>query len=342
MDHKRHIKFVLTAGNMGLALAVTVMLSGCQGTPRMRAGAFFGSPGGLGVVDPAHLGSHSYGFGLGEKSGMVYTSRGGFIDMGHLREAADRTAYLANIAYENLSCGKTEFSFRVVEPSRYHVRVSYPADWNEMSPESRERLARQASIPLGQYLAHRSLIWHEIITWHGFASTGLFSERISSFSFEDTYSDATGIDLAGQALQDERPYDKAMTMLIDQRLLDLGAQRPDVTHEAVKRIAGKWYTGEFYFFVRMKEPSFDVGFADARITPRLVPGLCSGSELQTCPVPQVDTVAKLGFGIEVEIDAAIWQENAIYHSIHLKHEMTPIRPEVHFPELIQYISVQTR
>ncbi len=305
----------------------------------MRVGAFFGSPGGMSLPEPAKLGVHNYSSSLGERNGLAYTCRGGFIDIGHLREAADRTAFLTELVFDNLVSGEKEFSFRVIEPSQYHVRVSYPAGWEEMSEEERSEVASEASILLGQYLAHKSLVWHEIITWYGFSSTGVFSEKISSFSFEDTYSDVTGVYLAGQALRDDRSYDKAMTELIDQRLRELGAVPPAVARQAVSQVAGEWYTGELYIFTRMKEPSFDVGLADGSISPRLVPDICSDADPEPCPVPDLKALSHLGFAVDLEIVPYIWEKEAIYHSIQIEQN---IRPETHFPELIAYISTQTR
>jgi hypothetical protein len=318
----------------GLVLAV-----GCSGPPRMRVGAFFGSPGGMNFPDPERLGNHNYNSPLGERNGLVYTCNGGFIDIGHLREAADRTAFLADLVFDKLAAGKTEFSFRVIEPSWYHVTVSYPPGWEDMPEEKRVDMAGEVSILLGQYLAHKSLVWHEIITWYGFSSTGIFSEKISSFSFEDTYSDATGVYLAGLALRDRRPYDKVMTLLIDERLKELGVKSPAITRQAVSRISGEWYSGELYIFTRMKEPNFDVGLEGGLVTPYLVADICPDAVPTPCPVPSLDSLSQFGFAIDLEIEPYIWEKRAIYHSIQLKQN---IRPEAHFPELIAFISAQTR
>lgn len=325
-------------------LAVAILAGGCASgdEPHQRLGAFFGSPGGMSYPDPNDLGRHSYRFSLDEKDGgLVYTSRGGFIDIGHVREAADRAAYASRIACENLLAGRTGFSLRIIEPSIYYVAVSYPADWNKM-PESRRReLALEASIPLGQYIAHKSLIWHEIITGFGFSSTGIFSEKISSFSFEDTYSDAVGIMLGGQSLRDPRPYDNAMTDLLHRELISLGVQRPDVARQAVKHIEGRWFTGDWYFFVSMKEPNFDIGTGTGFVTPKLVADICPGTP-EPCPVPTLEPLKKLGFSATIAIDPRIWEEKQIFRTVHMEDSTDMIRPEVHFPEIIDEMSHQTR
>jgi hypothetical protein len=341
MDHKRHDSLMLELACMGLMWLI--MAGGCSSTPRMRLGAFFGSPGGMTYYDPNDLGHHSYHFSFAEKDGgLVYTSHGGFIDIGHVREAADRAAYASHIAYQNVLAGRTEFTCQIIEPSIYYVSISYPPGWKAMTPNRREQLAREVSVPLGQYIAHKSLIWHEIITGYGFSSTGVFSEKISSFSFEDTYSDATGILLGGQAVRDPRPYDDAMTDLLNRRLAVLDAQPPDVARQAVKQIDGRWYTGDWYFWVEMKQPSFDVGKDGGRIMPRLVPGVCKGATPMPCPVPNLEGVSRLGFRVTLEIDPRIWEQKQIFRTVHMENNTDMIQPEVHFPEIIDKMAHQTR
>jgi hypothetical protein len=337
---------VLPLRCLWLAIFGALMFAGCGGggdEPRMRMGAFFGSPGGMSYPDSEHLGKHGYRYSRTEKDGgLVYTSSGGFIDIGHVREAADRAAYASRVSYNNLVDGRRQFTLRLVDPSLYCVSISYPVGWDNMPLDQRQRLAREACIPLGLYVAHRSLVWHEIITGYGFSSTGIFSEKISSFSFEDTYSDATGIALGGQALRDSRPYDDAMTDLLEKKLKALGAQSPDVARMAVSKIDGRWYTGNWYFFVHMKEPSFDVGQDKGYITPKLVPGVCQGATPAPCPVPTLDTVTRLGFWVTVEIDPRIWEQNKILRTVHTENSTDMIRPDVHFPEIIDKMSHQLR
>jgi hypothetical protein len=325
---------------LAAVLLWTVFSSGCQtgDGPRMRGGAFFGSPLGMTFSDPARLGKHSRSFSLSEVNGMAYTCRGGFIDIAHMREAADRTAYLAAVTYRNLMLGKTEFSFVVIEPSQYQVTISYPEDWNDRSAEDRASTAKEVSLRLGQHFAHTSMIWHEIITWYGFASSGIFPENISSFSWEDTYSDLAGTCLAVQALRDDkRGFDEAMTILIDRTLRDLDVQSAEFARRAAKRVEGEWFAGSMYLFVTMKMRNFEVGMDNGQITPLLVPGMCSDAEPQAWPVPSMDIVSQQGFAVEVQMEPRIWQQSRIYHDIGLQDTQSRIRPDVHFPEIMAHI-----
>lgn len=300
MGRKNIQQFVMSCSSAVVILVIVTLLGGCRTgpRPRLRIGAFFGSPIGMDFPDPNNLGHHQYSNKMGERNGMVYTCRGGFIDIGHVRESADRTAYLAGVTYRNLMLHKPAFTFRVIEPSRYWVSISYPEDWQDLTIEERSEIAGQASILMGQYFARTSLIWHEILTWYGFSSTGIFPENISAFSCEDTYSDLLGTCLAVWALRDDsQTYDEAMTQLIDRSLRELDVQPPAVARRAVKEIEGQWYTGGYYFFVDMKTRNYDVGLSDAAVTPLLVPEICPGAEPQLCLAPSLDYISEYGFKI---------------------------------------------
>ncbi len=332
-----------------IVLGGAVSMSGCHSPdePRLRMGAYFGSPTGMSFPNVENLGRHSFKHSMGEKNGMVYTCRGGFIDLGHLREAADRTEYIAGISYQNLIQNKEKFSFSTIEPSRYWVKVRYPPNWKSRDIKEKTQIAHEASISLGQYIAHKSMVWHEIITWYGFASTGIFSEKISSFSPEDGYSDLLGTVIAARALRDvelkresQSKYDEAMTSLIYKALKELDAQPPGVGRKAEKKIEGKWFTGGLYFFVDMKKRNFDIGLDNGKIVPWLVQDICPNTEPQACPVPNMDYLLQHGFKVEVEIDPRILEKDKIYRVLHLKDGESFIRPEVHFPEIMARIQNQ--
>lgn len=325
-----------------LVITVFLLSGGCQrpGEPRLRFGAFWGSPIGMEFKEPSNLGKHSYGFTLNESNGMVYTCKGGFIDIAHVREAADRTAYLRKITYKNVIQGKKNFSFHVIEPSKYWVMLSYPKNWDDYSFEEKEAIAEEVSISFGQYLAHTSLIWHEILTWYGFATAGIFPDTISAFSWEDPYSDILGIHLAAQALRDPRQqYDEAMTELLFQKLQELEVQPAIVAQKAAKKIKGQWYTGGFYFLVDMKRRNLDVGMDDYNITPWLVPGICPDTKPLSLPLPGMKLICEYGFNFEVEIEPRVLEKNKIYHSINLAGNER-IRPQIDFPAIMAFIDKQ--
>ncbi len=333
MGKKQSTDFLLSL--IGLMLAA----GGCQvGTePRMRQGAFFGDPAGMIFPEPTALGMHSYDWTFNEKRGMLYTCRGGFIDLGHLRESADRTAYMTKLLSKMLAENNTGLTYRIIEPSRYRLTLFYPPDWDITPPEQKERIARDIAIRLGQYLAHTSVIWHEIITWYGFASSGIFPERISSFSWEDAYSDLLGMRLAVQALQDqEQSYDQAMTRLIVQAVEELGVQPASAARSAERRVYGDWYSGEYYFWVKMNKRSFDVGLDSGFITPWLVPGICPDAAPQPLAAPNLTFLKEYGFCAEVKIFPIEFEKTPIYAALGLGRDQG-VEPPIHFPLLLTRI-----
>ena len=332
-------KYVFLGLPIMLLLSAVFLLGGCQGSgkPRLRMGAFWGSPFGMEFPEPGKLGKHSYEFTLNETNGMLYTCKGGFIDVGHVRESADRTEYLIKIAYQNLVRGNKIFSFQIVEPSKYWVTLLYPENWDNYSVQEKRAIANEVSISLGQYLAHTTLIWHEIVTWYGFATAGIFPDTISAFSPEDTYSDLLGTRLAVQTVHDKsRQYDEAMTELFARALQELEVQPAHIAHEAAKRIEGKWYTGGFYFLVHMKKRNLDVGLDDNYITPWLVPGICPDAEPQSLPVPDLEAICERGFDVRIQLDPQIFEKGKIYHSIGLAAD-SRVRPQVDFPKIMAVI-----
>jgi len=329
---------------IAVAMGAIIFIVGCSsGGARMRLGAYFGSPAGMPFPSPDKLGTHRSDSGVGETNGMVYTCKGGFIDIGHVREGADRTAYIAEVARENLTKGKKRFSFRVIEPSRYWVKVTYPDTWNALSQPEREKALKEVPILMGQYLAHRSMVWHEIMTWYGFAITGLFPETISSFSCEDPYSDVLGTYLGVQALRDNgHSFNEAMTRLINETLKELDVQPARVARRARDKVRGKWYTGGFYFFVTMKKHNFDAGLDDGFISPVLVSGMCPNAKPRPWPAPSMASLSKYGFKMDVKIEPLIWQKGKIWNSIGLAKNVRRVDPEVHFPAMLDAIKRSSR
>jgi len=321
------------------ALLLIISLAGCQvgSRPRLRVSDYFGDPTGMRFPDPEKLGRHCLDDCGEEKVGMVYTCKGGFIDLGHVREAADRTEYASQIVYNTLIRSRTSCTYRIIEPARYHLTISYPDQWQNMSWQQKKDIARQVSISYGQYLAHTSLIWHETLTWYGFASSGVFSENISAFSWEDPYSDLLGTQLGGMALNTaSESFEDAMTRLIYETLRQLDVQPAATARKAEHAIQGKWFEGGYYFFVKMKERNFDVGLDDGFVTPWLVPDICQNAVPQDCPAPDLSVLEKYGFKMRLQIEPLEFEKGKIYKAINLNHSEY-LRPSVHFPEIIEHI-----
>ncbi|MDH4202790.1 MAG: DUF4056 domain-containing protein [Phycisphaerae bacterium] len=305
--------------------------------PALRPSPYFGCLSGLNYTDVDNLGQHSYGNFRGGKNALVYTAKAGYIDLGHLREAADRTRYLFEVCYENILDGEAEFTFKIIEPARYHVSMTYPSNWHLLSMAEQHRIAREVSIDLGQRFAHLSTIWHEIVTWYGYASTGLLSEKASSFSWEDGYSDLLGTKLAAEVLRDNtKPFDDGMTDIIAQELAKLDPQSVETAKKATGIIEGKWFSGR-YPFLSMKRRSFDVGFDDGAISPFRVPGVCDGAAEVPCRVPTLDALQRNGFGMRLTLTPKESERSKILRIVHMRKKGDTLEPEADFPVIIEHI-----
>jgi len=296
----------------------------------------------LGTVflDPNSIGTHGYYNGWAERNGIVYTCKAGHIDIAHVRKAADWTAYTAANILNQLELGKTEFSFRLKESSRHFVELTYPQWWKDLPEDEKGRIRKDIAISLGQYFAYIGGIWHEIITWFGYRSTGIYPEFPSSFAWEDSFSDLLGTYLATKALRDtEHEYDEALTLAIARELEDLGAQSAHTAREASNSVRGLWFSGDFLFLMDMKARNFDIGMDDGYITPWLVPYLpeCGGAEARPYPAPNLDFLSEYGFEIKYEFEPREKQKRRILKIVFDGKKQKYLVPNVHFPAIIDYI-----
>ncbi|HEU5194008.1 MAG TPA: DUF4056 domain-containing protein [Methylomirabilota bacterium] len=173
-----------------------------------------------------------------EVSGIVYTCRGGFIDVAHVRDHADRTLYLASqIARLAASGGVVPLTG---EGAKRRVVVK-PLDAGLV----RTHGLRDVVVSLAEWMSFQAGIWHEITTWYGWASTR-FSERPSAFSPEDLYSNAVGVKIAGQIIRrhgssTELQYNAAVTAALRDALIKLGPLPQAATRRAFAYVDGIWW-----------------------------------------------------------------------------------------------------
>lgn len=176
------------------------------------------------------IGRHQYLGSKDEANGIVYTCRGGFIDLGHLRDQADWTAWLY---YQINEHAGQQFTVKLGrEGGVKKLSFDVPSD---MSAHDRRQLAGRIAYDLS--------VWHEIVTWYGVSSVPLVPERYSSFSIEDDYSNLLGIHLGMQALASDDDFESAMTRLVAESLLELGAVDSEAeTLEAMEKVEDEWWT----------------------------------------------------------------------------------------------------
>lgn len=312
--------------------------------PRIRPGSYASATHGIEFVEPDDLGPHAYRLKWSEKNGIVYTCRGGHIDIAHVRKAIDWAGFLAAVTLDNIRLERTGFAFKLREPSRYHVTFTYPNQWHATTPERREHIAREVAISLGRHFAYVATTWHEILTWYGYKPKGLRPAFESAFAWEDIYSNLLGTHVAARALRDqERSFEIAAELALDHYLQLLGAQPAIVGRRASEKVKGRWYRSKGIFTI-IAHRNLDIGTGDGLVSPSLVNSVsdCPDAKPYLLPVPDLTAVEKNGFRIELEIEPREWEKSRILEAARLdSHDSKRrIRPQVHFPILLEHIRNQ--
>lgn len=317
-----------------------LVVRGINARPRTRFGGYAAAIPGMTFLG-RDIGSHNYSWPFSEKNGVVYTCRGGHIDLAHLRNGIDWTAYAAAESYKHLLHKDTEFSCRMsVDRSPTRVHISYPPGWDFLSDEDRGPIAEKMALALGPYLTFTMVTWHEIATWYGYKCVGLPVEYDSAFSWEDSYSNLLGTRIATRALQDtEHSFNKAVTVAIDDEMHRLGILSARQARQASKAMKGRWYSGTFVLLFDMKKRNFDVGLDDGSVTPTLVPDVpqCPGVEPQSYPIPTLDALGEYGFSATVEIEPREWEKNKILRAAFGDEPYKRIEVEAHLAIIMDEI-----
>ncbi|CAI1962072.1 DUF4056 domain-containing protein [Serratia proteamaculans] len=201
------------------------------------------------VVDADRLGTHHYndsafnaisnllGFGS-EQLGLIYSHRGGFIDIAHVRDTADNTLFLFSQLLPRLG----QPGYIDLSPELAKRRIQLNAFTPPQDAAQRYTLAAY----LAGELAFQLAAWHEIAQWYGYRSVPGFPEEISAFSPEDLYSNLLGSRLAidailqGQAVS-LTAYNSAMEALLPLALHQLGAVSITATQRQFDGIDGDWW-----------------------------------------------------------------------------------------------------
>jgi hypothetical protein len=329
---------------VGIALGAVIAAGGCSidGQPRIRTGSYATATLGTNFLDANNLGKHSYQTPFNhEEDGIAYTCRGGHIDIAHVRIAADNVRYLYYLTKKNLMASVSELTFKASEePSRYYVHLKYPDNWQTLSRNEKNAIADKVSLELSQYFSYTMTTWHEVLTWFGYKSTGIFPEFPSAFSWEDNYSNIIGVRLGAQAVADqEHDYDTAMTIIIKKELQYLGVQSAVTARYASEKMKGKWWEGTpFVVYVEMRERNMDLGYVDGRVTPTLVPGVCEGAKPLSYPVPTLNTLAKYGFAMTLEVEPREFEKDKILKIVCPDGKGKRIQLATQLPLIMDYIT----
>jgi hypothetical protein len=181
-----------------------------------------------------------------------------------------------------------------------------------------------------------------MLTWFGYKGAGFYPEYVSSFSWEDCYSNALGSWIGARALRDpDHEFNQAVTFLLNGQLTRLGVQPEPAARVAGKAVHGTWSTGN-YFWYHLVKRNFDIGLDDGSITPWLVPGMsgCDGSQPEDCPVPTLAFLQRQGFAITFEIEPREWERAKILAIVYPNGRQGRVEPARHFGPILEYIRAQ--
>ncbi|WP_299689916.1 DUF4056 domain-containing protein [uncultured Tateyamaria sp.] len=207
---------------------------------------------------------HVYGSGSTSGSGYVYTSAGGLVDVGHVRDNADMTRYCASQVLQNWPMGGT-FSLGA---EGFDPASNYDAERIITVKPSTITATPELMALIGARIAYDVAVFHEINTW----------DDSSSFSPEDNYSNLLGTYIGFLALLSTDDYNTAVNEQLTKLLIVLGAAPRDVTRDVIDYVEDHWFrvsiTG-----VALKRRHFDalVEVPPWQATETQIPGL--GSEL---------------------------------------------------------------
>ena len=195
------------------AFVVMVLAGGCglDPLPKMRMGSapYPRTNGYLDALDPAHLGPHRYDSFIpyldAEKSrGIVYTCRGGFIDLSHARHVSDWSRFIALRVRRAIARGDDHFTNTGTDHSSLEFRLHYPDWWKQLSAPERAELTDALALRIGQQAAYALQTYHELQTWYGYRYIPFFAEWDSAFCYDDMVSHLVGVRMAGAAMQGGR------------------------------------------------------------------------------------------------------------------------------------------
>ena len=326
---KKTVRGMAYASVLGLAFASGCGVPGSQGvrgrlgcTPTIKM--FRSTP------DYRNLGTHNT---VSEKKGQIYTCKGGFIDIAHLRKGADFANVYTKSFFDYLMEGKTEFSYKMKEPCTYHMKIKYPSNWQNTSEENKKKMLEDIAIQLGEYSSFLGTSWHEMLTFYGYKMTGIIPEYHSAFTIDDNFSNFLGARIAADVLKRNKQifntgtlqkdvFNRQFTIALRDELARLGALSSSGTTNAIRR-------------ANSNDRCLNVGLTGYVDGP-LISGLseCSGNATQY-PAPSLN-ISRYGFSAEVGIEP---HDGAGKRMRRIAGKSELINPEKDFPAIMQQIKI---
>jgi hypothetical protein len=264
--------------------------------------------------------------------GLLYSCDAGFLDVAHIRKSADWARYLALEIRAALVAGKAAIVIQAEEPSRYHLAFRYPPDWQRLAPGERDAVIAELSIRLGQHVSEVANTWHEIITFYGYSSTPVLSEKRSAFTYDDMTSHLVGARVAGMAMRDgSQGYDAALTGALGSELARLRVVSAAETKIALQAVKGRWWDS---FSARKRD--LRAALDDRHTVPWIVRGLSFCPDPRPAPLnlPGLADVGGRDFTgfLDLAIEPNIPQAEVFLASLDPRPDL--VRPTEHFPAIM--------
>lgn len=175
----------------------------------------------------------------GENNGQLYTLRGGFIDLAHVRDTADNTVALFQRIYPQLGQAFTIELPAEIGPREIRIKAFKV---EHLSHQQRWELAAQLAARMAYSMAEA----HEIAQWHGYRSWRPWSEEVSAYSPEDLYSNMLGAKI-GLALvvnnlsMTRELYNQHMSQWLSASIAQLEPVSKQQTNAMFDAIDGHWW-----------------------------------------------------------------------------------------------------
>ncbi|MBK8256819.1 MAG: DUF4056 domain-containing protein [Polyangiaceae bacterium] len=174
-----------------------------------------------------------------EKNGILYTCRGGFVDTAHVRDNSDMMLYVG-------------YKIAALLPSGGAIEIPGDGAMRRIvvkaisSEEMAERGRFATAAVLAQWAVYQISIWHEMATWYGYESVPGFSEKVSTFSVEDLYSNTLGIKVGaalveGSTLRSRDEYNHTVDAWITGVLQHLNVVPKEGARLAMRTVEGRWW-----------------------------------------------------------------------------------------------------
>ncbi|GAA4898803.1 DUF4056 domain-containing protein [Ferrimonas pelagia] len=192
-----------------------------------------------GTFNYTSSGASTSGRGGSENNGMIYTQRGGFIDLAHVRDTADDTVALFFEIVRHLG---NEHTIELIDEIGHRYIQLHAFETDSLHPQERWHLAAELAARLAYFKAES----HEIAQWHGYASFAGWPETVSAYSPEDLYSNMLGAKLTRALLSanlvlNSELYNQSLTVWLEETLHWLGAVDKKNTNALFDAIDGHWW-----------------------------------------------------------------------------------------------------